>query len=65
MHLAWFFACLQTGIDIGKDEPGMTLPRLERRVWVDYMVEGKVVTSPIDIDSLPAGRYRLVEQAAP
>ena len=42
-------------IDLGKDEPGMTLQRLEGRVWVDY-----VVKSPIDIERLPPGRYRLV-----
>ena len=47
-------------IDLGTDKPGMKLQRLEQYVWVDYRVEGKVVTSPVDIDSLPAGRYRLV-----
>ena len=29
-------------------------------VWRDYRVDGRVVTSPVDIDNLPAGRYRLV-----
>ena len=47
--------------DSGKDEPGMTLQRLEDNEWVDYKVDGKVVKSPVDIDALPAGRYRLVE----
>jgi hypothetical protein len=46
-------------IDWGEDEPGMTLQRLEDD-WVDYKVDGKVVKSPVDIDKLPAGRYRLV-----
>jgi hypothetical protein len=45
--------------DSGNDEPGMTLQRLEDE-WVDYKVDGKVVKSPVDIDALPAGRYRLV-----
>jgi hypothetical protein len=47
-------------IDLGKNEPGMILQRLDRD-WVDYKVDGKVVKSPVDIDALPAGRYRLVE----
>jgi hypothetical protein len=42
-------------IDLGKDEPGMTLQRLEDD-WVDY----KLVKSPVDIDALPVGKYRLV-----
>ena len=46
--------------DLGKDEPGMTLQRLERGVWSDYLVDEKPVLSPIKIDSLPAGKYRLV-----
>jgi hypothetical protein len=42
--------------DSGNDEPGMTLQRRDGD-WVD----GKVVKSPVDVDSLPAGRYRLVK----
>jgi hypothetical protein len=42
----------------------MTLQREYREgrylAWRDYKVDGKVVKSPVDIDSLPAGRYRLV-----
>ena len=40
-------------IDYGMDEPGMTLQRLEKRVWVDYRVDGEVVKSPVKIDMLP------------
>jgi hypothetical protein len=47
-------------IDLGKDEPGMFLQRLEKRVWVDYLVDGEVVKSPVDINKLPTGKYRLV-----
>jgi hypothetical protein len=47
-------------IDHGKDEPGMTLQRSEDREWVDYVVDSKLVKSPVDIDALPPGRYRLV-----
>ena len=46
--------------DSGNDEPGMTLQRCEDREWVEYKVDGKVVKSPVDIDALLAGRYRLV-----
>ena len=48
-------------IDLGKDEPGMALQRLEGGEWVDYLVVGKVVKAPIYINKLPAGRYRLVK----
>jgi hypothetical protein len=47
-------------IDWGEDEPGMTLQRCEGRDWVDYLVDGEVVKSPVDIDALPPGKYRLV-----
>jgi hypothetical protein len=47
-------------IDLGNDEAGMTLQRLDSN-WVDYKVEGKVVKSPVDIDVLPSGRYRLLD----
>ena len=47
-------------IDLGKDEPGMTLQRLEELEWVGYKVDGEVVKSPVDIDALPAARYWLV-----
>jgi hypothetical protein len=46
-------------IDLGKDEPGMTLHRREGCGWMDYMVDGEVVISPVDIDKLPPGKYRL------
>ena len=51
-------------IDLGKDEPGMTLQyrNVERGyiVWRDYKVGGEVVKSPVDLDELPAGAYRLI-----
>ena len=47
-------------IDLGKGEPGMVLQRLEGREWVDYVVDGEVVKSPLKLDKLPAGMYRLV-----
>ena len=51
-------------ISIGKDEPGMTLQfrdvERDRIVWRDYAVGGEAVRSPVDIDALPPGVYRLV-----
>ena len=37
----------------------MTLQRFDRE-WVDYEVNGEMIKSPIKIDKLPAGKYRLV-----
>jgi len=48
-------------IDLGKDEPGMMLQRFERGVWRDYLVDGEPVLSPVDIEKLPPGKYRLVK----
>ena len=47
-------------IDLGKDEPGMILQRFDGRVWIDYLVDGEPVLSPIKFDALPPGKYRLV-----
>jgi hypothetical protein len=44
--------------DSGNDEHGMVLQRLEDE-WVDNKVDGKLIKSPVDIDALPSGRYRL------
>ncbi len=49
-------------VDLGKNKPGMILQRLEDE-WVEYKVDGKVVKSPVDIDALPTGRYRLSNSA--
>jgi len=34
-------------IDLGKDEPGLTLQRLEGCEWVDYVLDGEVIVSPV------------------
>ena len=51
-------------IDFGKDDPGMTLQyrgvECGYIVWRDYTVDGEVVRSPVDLDGLPAGVYRLI-----
>jgi len=52
-------------IEFGRDEPGMTLQfrNVERGriVWCDYTVDGEVLKSPVDLDALPAGVYRLMD----
>ena len=55
---------LPINIDLGSDEPGMTLQRRYREsgklIWRDVVKDGQVVKSPVDIDALPFGVYRLV-----
>ena len=52
-------------IDLGKDEPGMTLQYRDAEcgyiVWRDYIVDGEIVKSPVDLDALPVGVYRLMD----
>ena len=54
-------------IDLGSDAPGMTLQREYRDgrhlAWRDVLEDGKVVKSPVDIDKLPFGVYRLISPA--
>ena len=48
-------------IDLGDNKPGMKLQRRERgQDWKNYLVDRRVVKSPVDIETLPAGKYRLV-----
>jgi hypothetical protein len=51
-------------IDLGNDEPGMTLQREYSEggylYWRDYLKDGEPVTAPVDIEALPVGKYRLV-----
>jgi hypothetical protein len=51
-------------IDHGKDEPGMTLHREYGEggylVWRDYLKDSEPVTAPVDIETLPVGKYCLV-----
>ena len=52
-------------IDWGKNEPGTTLQRRVDGERVDCKADGEVVKSPVDIDELPAGRYRLMDEKDP
>jgi hypothetical protein len=50
-------------IDYGNNTPGSVLQHRSNKggdfIWQDYTVDGKPVTAPIDVKSLPPGVYRL------
>jgi hypothetical protein len=47
-------------IDLGSNKPGRKPQRRERgQDWQNYLVNRRVVKSPVDIETLPAGEYRL------
>jgi hypothetical protein len=48
-------------IDFGPDKPGAILQFKEKGHWRDYLVDGKPVVNPFDVEKLPPGFYRLVE----
>ena len=50
-------------IDFGDNQPGAILQRKEKGYWRDYLVDGKPVTNPFDVESLPRGWYRLRDHA--
>jgi hypothetical protein len=64
MFMNWIWQNTPINIDLGSNEPGMTLQREYREggklIWRDVMKGEQVVKSPVDIDELPAGVYRLV-----
>jgi hypothetical protein len=49
-------------IDFGTDQPGAILQYEDRGYWYDHLVDGKQVINPFDVETLPAGRYRLREK---
>ena len=50
-------------IDFETDKPGAILQRKEKDGYRDYLVDGKPVVNPFDVESLPRGFYRLVDSA--
>lgn len=48
-------------LDTGTNQPGAVLQRYGEGHWQDYVVDGRLVVSPVDIEQLPPGRYCLVE----
>ena len=51
--------------DFGNDKPGAIFQRKEKGYWHDYMIGGKPVVNPFDVDMLPPGHYRLVDSPIP
>jgi hypothetical protein len=47
-------------IDFETDKPGAILQRKKKGYWHDYLVDGKPVVNPFDVESLPPRVYRLV-----
>jgi len=66
IHLLLIYCLTATGhlgvwIDLGNNAPGLKLQRRERgQDWENHLVNRRVVKSPVDIETLPAGKYRLV-----
>ena len=46
-------------IDFGPDQSGAILQRKEENGYQDFLVDGELVTNPIDVESLQPGFYRL------
>ena len=45
-------------IDFGRNQPGAILQRKLKGRYQDYLIDGKPVVTPIDVDTLPPGWYR-------
>ena len=46
-------------LEPGENKPGMILQRQYHDIWMNVLMDGKMVKSPVDIDALPVGVYRL------
>ena len=49
-------------IDFGRNLPGSILQRKIKGEWEDYLIDGKPVVNPVDVNTLPPGWYRLREK---
>ena len=49
-------------IDFGRNQPGAILQRKIKGSYQDYLIDGKPVTNPIDVNTLSPGWYRLREK---
>jgi hypothetical protein len=58
-NMIWSAGDLGIEIDLGPDKPGAILQRKEKDGYRDYLVEGKPVVNPFDVEMLPPGWYRL------
>jgi hypothetical protein len=46
-------------INFGSNEPGAILQCKEKGCWNNYLIDGKSVAIPFDVESLPPEWYRL------
>ena len=46
-------------LDFGAGKPEGTLQRYVNGAWIDYMVNGKSITLPVKLETLPPGKYRI------
>ena len=49
-------------IDFERNKSGAILQRKEKDVYQDYLIDGKPVINPVDVNTLPPGWYRLREK---
>ena len=49
-------------IDYETDQPGAVLQRKGKGYWHDYLIDGKPVVNPFDVEMLLPGWYRLREK---
>ena len=49
-------------IDLGRNRPGAILQRKDDGIWKEVHIGGKPAVSPIDMERLRPGHYRLMEQ---
>ena len=45
-------------INFGRNQPGDILQRKVKGEWQDYLIDGKPVVNPVDVNTLPPGWYR-------
>ncbi len=59
--MIWSVGDLGIEIDFGLsyEEPGAVVQRKKNDGWHDYLVDGKPVMNPFDVETLVPGYYRL------
>ena len=50
---------LALDIDFERNQPGAILQHKAKGKWQDYLIGGKQVVNPFDVETLPRGWYRL------
>ena len=52
-------------IDFVHNQLGAILQRQDDGQWQDFLINGKPVVNPVDVEVLPPGRHRLREKLTP